>query len=116
MNIQSKIDNFPQEVKNKYFQISQELEQITKQVHQEIEDTYEQCKNNKKFNKFDSLIKRKWYYERLEERIRQRIYVKYRIDLFGSVSRAVDTILPSVIKENMRQFADIRNVGIGDKV
>lgn len=116
MDISSKIDNFPQEVKSKYFQISQELEQIIKQANQEIEDTYEQCKNNKKFNKFDSLAKRKWYYERLEERIRQRIYIKYRIDLFYSISRVVDTILPSVIKGNMNQFVDIRNVELGDKI
>lgn len=116
MDIQSKINNFPEEVKAKYFQVSQELEHIIKQAHQEIEDTYKQCKDNKKFNKFDSLAKRKWYYERLEERIRQRIYIKYQIDLFGSISRAVDTILPSVIKEDMNQFVDIRNVGIGDKV
>lgn len=116
MDIQSKIDNFPEEVKSKYFKISQELEQTIKQANKEIQDTYEQCKNNKNFNKFDSLTKRKWYYERLEERIRQRIYVKYRIDLFGSLSRVVDTILPSVIEENMNRFVDIRNVELGDKV
>lgn len=116
MNIQSKIDNFPEEVKAKYFQISQELEQTIHQAHQEIEYTYKQCKDNKKFSKFDFPAKRKWYYERLEERIRQRIYVKYRIDLFGSIGRVVDTILSSVIEENMSQFADIRNIKLGDKV
>lgn len=116
MDIQSKIDNFPKEVKSKYFQISQELVQTIKKANQEIKNTYEQCKSNKKFNKFDSLAKRKWYYKRLEERIKYRIYVKYRIDLFGSIGRVVDTILPFVIKENMSQFADIRNVKLGDKI
>ena len=116
MDIQSKINNFPEVVKAKYFQISQELEQTIHKAHQEIENTYEQCKKNKKFNKFDSLAKRKWYYERLEERIRQKIYIKYRIDLFGSINKVVDTILPSVIEENINQFVDIRNVGLGDKV
>lgn len=116
MNIQSQLNNFPEEVKAKYFQISQELEQIIAKAHKEIKDTYEQCKDNKKFNKFDSVSKRKWYYERLEERIKQRVYVKYQINLFGSISRVVDTILPSVIKENMSQFSNIRNIGLGDKV
>lgn len=116
MNIQSQLNNFPQEVKTKYFQISQELEQIIAKARKEIKDTYEQCKNNKKFNKFDSVFKRKWYYERLEERIKQRIYTKYQIDLFSSISKVADTILPSVIKENINQFVDIRNVRLGDKV
>lgn len=115
MNIQSKIDNFPKEVKAKYLQISKELEQTIHQAHQEIEDTYKQCKNNKKFNKFDSLAKRKWYYERLEERIRQKIYIKYRIDLFGSISRVVDTVLPTVVNKQVEQFVDIKNIGFGDK-
>lgn len=116
MDVQSKIDNFPEEVKAKYFQISQELERTIKQANQEIKDTYKQYKNNKKFNKFDSPAKRKWYYERLEERIRQKIYIKYRIDLFGSIGRVVDTILPSVIEEDTNQFVDIRNIGLGNKV
>lgn len=115
MDIQSKIDNLPKEVKSKYFQASQELEQTIKKANQEIEDTYEQCKSNKKFNKFDSYSKRKWYYERLEERIKQNVYVKYRIDLFGSISKVVDTIVLPVIKENINQFTDIRNIRLGDK-
>lgn len=116
MNIQSKINNFPKEVKAKYFQISQELEQTIRQAHQEIEDTYKPCKSNKKFNKFDSFTKRKWYYERLEERIRQKVYIKYQINLFGSINRVVYTILPSIIEENVNQFVDIRNVRLGDKI
>lgn len=116
MDIQSKIDNFPEEVKAKYFQISQELEETIRQARQEIKNVYEQCKNNKKFNKFDSFAKRKWYYERLEKRIGQRIFVKYQIGLFGSIGRIVDTILSSVIEENMNQFVDIKNLELGDKV
>ena len=115
MNILSQLNNFLQEVKTKHFQISQELEQIIAKVQKEIEDTYEQCKNNKKFNKFDSVSKRKWYYERLKERIRHKVYVKYRLDLFESLSRAADAILPTVINKQVEQFVDIKNIGFGDK-
>ena len=115
MDIQSKIDNLPKEVKSKYFQASQELEQTIKKTNQEIEDTYEQCKSNKKFNKFDSYSKRKWYYERLEERIKHKVYIKYRLDLFGSISRVVDTVLPTVVNKQVEQFVDIKNIGFGDK-
>ena len=100
---------------SKYFQILQELEQIIAKAHKEIKDAYEQCKNNKKFNKFDSVSKRKWYYERLKERIRYRVYVKYRLDLFGSLSKVVDTILPTVVNKQVEQFVDIKNIGFGDK-
>lgn len=115
MNIQSKIDNLSKGVKSKYFQVSQELEQIIKQVNQEIEDTYERCKNNKKFNKFDSYSKRKWYYERLEERIKQNVYVKYSFRLFDNISKVANIIIQPVIKENIKQFTDIRNIKLGDK-
>lgn len=115
MNIRSQLNNFPQEVKTKYFQISQELEQIIAKAQKEIKDTYEQCKNNKKFNRFDSVSKRKWYYERLKERIRHKVYVKYRLDLFGSLSRVADTILPTVVNKQVEQFVDIKNIGFGDK-
>lgn len=116
MDIQSKIDNFPEEVKAKYFQVSQELEQTIKKANQEIEDTYERCKNNKKFNKFDSYSKRKWYYERLEERIKQNVYVKYRFRLFDNISKVVNIIIQPVIKESIKQFTDIKNIKLGDKV
>ena len=115
MNIQHQLNNFLQEVKTKHFQISQELEQIIAKVQKEITDTYEQCKGNKKFSKVDSPAKRKWYYERLEERIGYRIYVKYRLDLFESLSRAAYEILPTVVNKQVEHFVDIKNIGFGDK-
>lgn len=115
MDVRYQLNNFPQEVKIKYFQILQELEQIIAKAQKEIKDTYKQCKDNKKFKKFDSVSKRKWYYERLEERIKQKVYIKYHLDLFGSLSRAADTILPTVMNKQIEQFVDIKNIGFGDK-
>lgn len=115
MNIQSKVDIPLEEIKSKYFQISEELERTIKQANQEIEDIYERCKYNKKFGIFDSLATRKWYWGRLKERIKRKIYKKYNINLFGSVSKIVETILPLATDMHFEQFTDVRNVDLGDK-
>lgn len=115
MNVQSKVDISLEEIKSKYFQISKELEQTIKQANQEIEDIYERCKYNKKFGIFDSMAKRKWYWSRLKERIKRKIYKKYNINLFGSISKIAETILPLATDIQFEQFTDVRNIGLGDK-
>lgn len=115
MNVQSKADISFEEIKSKYFKISKELEQIIKKANQEIEDIYERCKYNKKFGIFDSLAKRKWYWGRLKEKIKRKIYKKYNIDLFRSINKIVETILPLATDMHFEQFKDVKNVDLGDK-
>ena len=92
-----------------------ELQQALTQAKQEIEETYDKCKENKKF-KHTTQARKDWYYQRLRERIQYKVYVKYRVTMFGVIERYINSVLPSVIKNQTNQFVDIKNVGLGDQV
>lgn len=92
-----------------------ELQRTFVQAKQEIKETYERCKNNKKF-KHTTQARKDWYYQRLRERIQYKIFVKRRLTMFGIIERYIDSVLPTAIENQINQFVDIKNIGLGDKV
>ena len=92
-----------------------EIENTYKIANKEIAELYQKYKNNKKFNKFDSDIKKKWYYKNLKQRIQNKIYIKYNLTLFRAIEEVINKILPDTINTQFNNFVDINNVYIGDE-
>lgn len=88
------------------------IERLSAISKNEIEETYQKCKNNKNL-KYFSQAKKDWYYKQLKERIQRKVYRKYQLDFFGIICRTINGVLPEVIENNIDRFVNIRNVGIG---
>lgn len=85
-------------------------------ISQEIKDKYGQCKNHKKFRESDSFCRRSWYYKFLKQRITRKVLNKYKFDIFNRIDVCLTSLIPELVKKETDNFADVRNVGIGDKV
>lgn len=93
-----------------------ELKEMTNKLVQEIEDTYSQCKENKKFNKNVSQAKKDWYYSCLKKRIEHNIYIKNRFLIMEKMDLFYEKIFPKIIKGSNNVFTDMAKTNIGDKL
>lgn len=107
-----KLDNFKDEILQKLEVCLKENKRIFDLAGQEIEQTYQKCKANKKF-KYKDKDKQNWYYEHLKERIKKKIYHKYKFDFFGTAERIINDVLPKSINTIFVQFSSIENIGWG---
>lgn len=93
-----------------------ELKEITNKLVQEIEDTYSQYKENKKFNKNVSQPKKDWYYSCLKKRIEHNIYIKNRFLIMEKMDLFYEKIFSKIIKDSINVFTDMAKTNIGDKL
>ena len=90
------------------------LEELKQSFHIEFNQLFEQCKHNKKFT-FESQAKQNWYYTYLKGRLYNRLWNKYKFDIFDIVNSICFQKTTTTAHQLFDTFTDIKEIKIGDK-